>query len=177
MTTVSVTSAEAMEALGGRVGAQLVAGDVVVLHGPLGAGKTTFTRGVGQALGVQGVIASPTFVVASTHPRNVAEHPPLVHVDAYRLAHAEELVDLDIDYDHSIVLIEWGRGYVERVADQWLDIDIETRASLMEDDQPMEDDPMEDDRERLVTLSVHSRSGHSPQRFTSLMEDLNDFGH
>jgi len=145
---------------------------VVVLHGALGAGKTTFARGVGESLGIQGAIASPTFVVARTHPRSVAEHAPLVHVDAYRLAHAEELVDLDIDYDHSIVLIEWGRAYVERVADQWLDIDIETRASLDEDDQPMEDD-----RERLVTLSAHSRSGEPAQRFTSLMEDLNDFGH
>ncbi len=73
MTTVSVTTAEAMEALGRRVGAQLVAGDVVVLHGPLGAGKTTFTRGVGESLGVHGTIASPTFVVARTHPRSVAD--------------------------------------------------------------------------------------------------------
>lgn len=172
MTTLSVTSAEAMEALGRRVGALLNAGDVVVLHGPLGAGKTTFTRGVGESLGVQGAIASPTFVVARTHPGRVAADPPLVHVDAYRLAHAEELVDLDIDYDHSIVLIEWGRAFVERVASQWLEIDIDTQASLSEDDYPMVDD-----RERIVTLTTHSRSAEPSQRFTLLMEDLHDFGH
>ncbi|MEX2441659.1 MAG: tRNA (adenosine(37)-N6)-threonylcarbamoyltransferase complex ATPase subunit type 1 TsaE [Pontimonas sp.] len=172
MTAVSVVSAEAMEALGRRVGARLAASDVVVLHGALGAGKTTFTRGVGQALAVHGTIASPTFVVARTHPSSVAERAPLVHVDAYRLANAQELVDLDIDYDHSIVLIEWGRAYVEKVADQWLDIDIETRASLYEDDQPIADD-----RERLVTLSVHSPNGKPPQRLSSLLEGLHDFGH
>lgn len=161
-----------MEALGRRVGAQLLAGDVVVLHGPLGAGKTTFTRGVGQALAVDGTIASPTFVVARTHPRSVADLPDLVHVDAYRLAHADELVDLDLDYQHSIVLIEWGRAHVERIADQWLDIEIETRPSALAEDQPMADD-----RERFVTVSAHSRSGQTHRRFASLMEDVHDFGH
>jgi ATPase, YjeE family len=83
-----------MEALGEAVGSHLQAGDVVVLHGPLGAGKTTFTRGVGAALQVEGQIQSPTFVVARDHKRVAEGQPPLIHVDAYRLSHAEELVDL-----------------------------------------------------------------------------------
>jgi len=160
-----------MEALGEAVGARLQAGDVVVLHGPLGAGKTTFTRGVGEALGVAGAIQSPTFVVARDHKRLAGTEPPLVHVDAYRLSHAEELVDLDVDYDHSIVVIEWGRPFVERVADQWLDIDIHTPSE--DSDGP---DVPSDAGDRVVTITAHSSQG-GDTRFGPLVEALNDFGH
>ena len=172
MTTINIPRPEQMEQLGREVAAHLGAGDVLVLHGALGAGKTTFSRGVGEGLGVEGAVQSPTFVVARTHLRLNPSLPPLVHVDAYRLAHAEELVDLDIDYDHSIVLIEWGRPYVEHVAEQWLDIDIETRQSLSDTDEEFEDT-----RDRVVTITSHTRSGQRSERFSQLLEALDDFGH
>jgi tRNA threonylcarbamoyladenosine biosynthesis protein TsaE len=111
-----------MEELGARVATQLVAGDLVVLNGELGAGKTTFTRGLGAALGVRGPVTSPTFVLARTHPR--AAGAPLVHVDAYRLGSAVELDDLDIDFERSIVVVEWGAGLLDGITDNWLEIDI-----------------------------------------------------
>jgi alanine racemase/tRNA threonylcarbamoyladenosine biosynthesis protein TsaE len=121
---LTVATPEAMNDLGRRVGGVLTAGDVVVLTGDLGAGKTTLTRGLGEALQVRGAVTSPTFVIARTHPR--AEGlPPLVHVDAYRLSDPLELDDLDIDFAGSIVVVEWGRGMVEAMAPQRLEIDID----------------------------------------------------
>jgi tRNA threonylcarbamoyl adenosine modification protein YjeE len=99
---------DAMHALGQELAGLLRAGDLMVLTGPLGAGKTTFTRGLGEGLRVRGPVTSPTFVLARTHPSTVGG-PPLVHVDAYRLASAMELDDLDIDFARSIVVVEWGR--------------------------------------------------------------------
>lgn len=118
-----IATPDDMEALGARVAAELRAGDLVLLNGELGAGKTTFTRGLGEALGVRGAVTSPTFVLARTHPR--AEGAPLVHVDAYRLGSAIELDDLDIDFEGSIVVIEWGDGLLDGVSDSWLRIDID----------------------------------------------------
>lgn len=115
--------ADAMHALGVRLGAALRAGDLVVLTGPLGAGKTTLTRGIGEGLGVRGPVSSPTFVLARTHPSLVGG-PPLVHVDAYRLSSAAELDDLDLDYEASVVIVEWGAGLVDGVADSLLEIRI-----------------------------------------------------
>ena len=121
---LTVATPEAMNDLGRRVGGMLAAGDVVVLTGDLGAGKTTLTRGLGEALQVRGAVTSPTFVIARTHPR-ADGLPPLVHVDAYRLSDPVELDDLDIDFAGSIVVVEWGRGMVEALAPQRLEIDIE----------------------------------------------------
>lgn len=111
------------ERLGRAVGARLRAGDVVVLSGPLGAGKTVLARGIGAGLGVRGPITSPTFVIAREHPalpggRGV----PLVHVDAYRLGGIAELDDLDLDTDllAAAVVVEWGEGMAERLADEHL---------------------------------------------------------
>jgi tRNA threonylcarbamoyl adenosine modification protein YjeE len=114
-----------MEALGRELGARLRAGDLVVLSGPLGAGKTTLTRGIGEALGVRGPITSPTFVLARTHPA-LGGGPDLVHVDAYRLGTALELDDLDIDYENSVVVAEWGHGLIESesATGSWLEVEI-----------------------------------------------------
>ena len=107
-----IETPEAMALLGARIAAELRAGDLVLLNGELGAGKTTLTRGIGEALGVRGAVTSPTFVLARTHPRSepTAGDAPLVHVDAYRLGSAMELDDLDIDFPASIVVVEWGAG-------------------------------------------------------------------
>ncbi|WP_404311932.1 tRNA (adenosine(37)-N6)-threonylcarbamoyltransferase complex ATPase subunit type 1 TsaE [Agrococcus terreus] len=102
----TVHDADAMEALGERIGAALVAGDAVLLVGPLGAGKTTLTRGIGRALGAKGTVQSPTFVIARTH--RTAAGPDLQHVDAYRLGDEAELDDLDLDLEGAITVAEWG---------------------------------------------------------------------
>lgn len=122
-----VATPEDMERLGALIAAELRAGDLVMLNGELGAGKTTLTRGLGEALGVRGAVTSPTFVLARTHPRadTAGMLPPLVHVDAYRLASAVELDDLDIDFEGSIVVVEWGDGLLDGITDSWLRIDIE----------------------------------------------------
>lgn len=113
----------AMQALGVDLGAVLRPGDVVVLDGPLGAGKTTLTQGIGQALGVRGAVTSPTFVIARVHP---GPGPALVHVDAYRLGSAVEVDDLDLDADleTAVTVVEWGVGKVEGLAPDRLEVSI-----------------------------------------------------
>jgi len=123
MMQLQVRDADEMHALGIRIGKQLRAGDLVVLVGPLGAGKTTLTRGVGEALGAIGNVSSPTFVIARTHKRESGE-APMVHVDAYRLGSADELDDLDIDFPKSIVLVEWGKGMLDDISDNLLEVEI-----------------------------------------------------
>ncbi|MDN4482774.1 tRNA (adenosine(37)-N6)-threonylcarbamoyltransferase complex ATPase subunit type 1 TsaE [Demequina sp. SYSU T0a273] len=95
----------------------LRAGDVVILTGDLGAGKTTFTQGLGAAIGVRGPVASPTFIIARTHPSLVGG-PALIHVDAYRLNSLAELDDLDLDttVEDSITVVEWGEDKAEQLA-------------------------------------------------------------
>jgi alanine racemase/tRNA threonylcarbamoyladenosine biosynthesis protein TsaE len=113
-----------MEALGERMGGMLRRGDLVVLTGPLGAGKTTLTRGIAAGLGVRGPVQSPTFVLARTHPSLVGG-APLVHVDAYRLGSAAELDDLDVDVDNSVVVVEWGRGMVDGLRETWWEVELD----------------------------------------------------
>ncbi len=119
-----IGSAAAMEELGRALGGALRAGDLVVLTGPLGAGKTTLTRGIAAALDVRGPIQSPTFVIARTHP-SLSDGPALVHVDAYRLGTDGELDDLDIDFAGSVVIAEWAAPYAAAVADTWWEIEID----------------------------------------------------
>ncbi len=121
---LEVATPEEMHALGRRVAALLRAGDVVLLSGDLGAGKTTFTRGLGEGLDVRGPVTSPTFVLARTHP-SLSGGPALVHVDAYRLGSALELDDLDIDFAHSVVVVEWGAGLIEALTESYLAIEID----------------------------------------------------
>ncbi len=119
-----VGSAADMEALGRALGAALGPGDLVVLTGPLGAGKTTLTRGIAAGLHVRGPIQSPTFVIARTHPA-LGDGPPLVHVDAYRLGSPAELDDLGLDYDNAVTIVEWGRGMVDGIVDRWWEVELE----------------------------------------------------
>ena len=118
--------ADDMRELGERVGHSLSAGDLVVLTGELGAGKTTFTQGLGEGLHVRGSVTSPTFVIARVHPSLVAG-PDLVHVDAYRLGGLAELDDLDLDtsLESAVTVVEWGAGLAEALADSRLEILIE----------------------------------------------------
>lgn len=149
-----IRNAEQMETLGERLAAELGAGDVLVLTGPLGAGKTTLVRGLGSALGVRGTVASPTFVIARTHP-SLTGGPALIHVDAYRLASALELDDLDLDFEASVTVIEWGSEFVSAIADSWLEIVIERpRASDAQDD--------EDDPRRVSLRTVGERWANVP---------------
>lgn len=119
----TVATPAAMQQLGRAIGDRLRAGDLLVLDGPLGAGKTTLTRGIGAGLGVRQPITSPTFVLARTHP-SVIGGPPLVHVDAYRLGSPGELDDLDLDFDGSVVVVEWGAGMLAGVGDSMLTVTI-----------------------------------------------------
>jgi tRNA threonylcarbamoyladenosine biosynthesis protein TsaE len=117
--------ADAMRALGRSLAGQLQAGDLIVLTGSLGAGKTTFTQGLGAGLGVRGAITSPTFVIARVHPSEVAG-PALVHVDAYRLGGIDELDDLDLDtsLDEAVTVVEWGEGLAEGLSESRLEINL-----------------------------------------------------
>jgi len=120
---VTLASADDTHEFGMRLGRLLRAGDLVVLTGGLGAGKTTLTQGIGSGLGVRGPVTSPTFVIARVHPSLVGG-PALVHVDAYRLGGAVELDDLDLDADvaDSVTVVEWGHGVAERLADAYLEV-------------------------------------------------------
>jgi len=120
-----VQDADAMRALGRSLAAQLAPGDLLVLSGELGAGKTTFTQGLGAGLGVRGDITSPTFVIARVHPSLVGG-PDLVHVDAYRLGGLDELDDLDLDasLDEAVTVVEWGEGLAEGLSESRLEVAI-----------------------------------------------------
>ena len=153
--THEIATVDAMHELGMRLGRVLKAGDLVVMTGPLGAGKTTLTRGIAEGLGVRGPVQSPTFVIARTHPSLVGG-APLVHVDAYRLGSAMELDDLDIDFDGSVVIVEWGRGMVDGLREQWWDVEIE-RPVGVDDNVAVED--LDGDAARIVTLIRQTENG------------------
>jgi len=122
---------EATREFGRRLAAVLRPGDLVVLDGPLGAGKTVLAQGIGTGLGVRGEVTSPTFVIARVHPPDPARggRVPLVHVDAYRLGGVADVDDLDLDasLDDSVTVVEWGQGLVEQLADSHLRVRIERR--------------------------------------------------
>jgi tRNA threonylcarbamoyladenosine biosynthesis protein TsaE len=126
-------------AFGRRLASVLGAGDLVVLSGPLGAGKTAMAQGIGAGLGVAGAVTSPTFVIARVHPGG---RLPMVHVDAYRLGNVRDplgevdALDLDATLEDSVTLVEWGEGLVERLSDTHLEVRIDRR----------------DDDTRIVTL-------------------------
>ncbi|MFI0833331.1 tRNA (adenosine(37)-N6)-threonylcarbamoyltransferase complex ATPase subunit type 1 TsaE [Streptomyces sp. NPDC021140] len=124
---ITVTSPEQMRELGRRLAGLLRAGDLVMLSGELGAGKTTLTRGLGEGLDVRGAVTSPTFVIARVHPP-LGDGPPLVHVDAYRLSGGlDEMEDLDLDVSlsDSVIVVEWGEGKVEELTEDRLRVRID----------------------------------------------------
>ena len=172
VTRVVPTAAD-MHTFGVELAAILRAGDLVVLSGPLGAGKTTMTRGIGDGLQVRGPVTSPTFVLARTHP-SVVGGPPLVHVDAYRLGSALELDDLDIDFARSVVVVEWGAGMLDGVTESWLEVEIarptgaaEAAGDAASDDADDADDAeLDADEPRTVTVTGYGprwASGASPE--------------
>jgi len=116
-----------MRDLGRRLAALLREGDLVILAGPLGAGKTTLVQGIGAGLGVRGPVTSPTFVIARVHPVLTGPGPALVHADAYRLGNIGEVDDLDLDTDaaSAVTVVEWGSGLAEGLAEDRLEISIE----------------------------------------------------
>ena len=137
----------------------LRAGDLLILTGNLGAGKTTFTQSLGKALDVAGRITSPTFIIARVHPSRRGG-PALVHVDAYRLADGEELEDLDLDseLDESITVVEWGAGMAEQLSSDHLDITIAPVWDEDTDDEELigaEDADESEDERRTVDLTGH----------------------
>jgi tRNA threonylcarbamoyladenosine biosynthesis protein TsaE len=134
--TLTATTAEQTHNLGVRLAGVLEAGDLLVLSGELGAGKTTFTQGLGEGLGVRSGVISPTFVLVRIHP-NLLDGPrpggpDLVHVDAYRLGSAAEIDDIDLEntLDSSVTVVEWGHDRVEHLSESRLEIDLQRAMGL-----------------------------------------------
>lgn len=166
---VRISSLAQMRTFAEVLAENLRAGDLLILSGNLGAGKTTFTQSLGRALGVAGRITSPTFVIAREHP-SLGEGPALVHVDAYRLSDAEELEDLDLDseLDESITVVEWGEGLAEQLSADYLSLTItpvfeyeigvdgEGDADVTDGEGDADgDDEPEPDEHRIVDLHGH----------------------
>ena len=145
-----VADVAAMRSLGSALGGVARAGDLIVLTGPLGAGKTVLAQGIGLGLGVTERVTSPTFVIAHVHRDG---RVPYVHVDAYRLSSVAEVDDLDLDASlaESVTVVEWGAGLVESLADSWLEVSIAR---------------FEDGEEREVTLTP--RGGDWASRLAGL---------
>ena len=169
---VHLESLEQIRTFAAVLAAHLRAGDLLILTGNLGAGKTTFTQSLGKAIDVTGRITSPTFVIAREHLSRTGG-PALVHVDAYRLADGEELEDLDLDseLDESITVVEWGAGMAEQLSSDHLDItitpvgDVDARVAgdaggdelVSADDELVsadDEDALEDER-RTVDITGH----------------------
>lgn len=144
--SVRLRTREETQDWGRRLGSLLRAGDLLLLTGGLGAGKTTLTQGIADGLQVRGPITSPTFVIARVHPSLVGG-PELVHVDAYRIDGALELDDLDLDSDleSAVTIVEWGAGLAEELTDDRLEL-------LIDVDQKTE--------ERRITLLANGTRAH-----------------
>lgn len=125
MNAWTFATADALQEWGADLGALLRAGDLLILGGGLGAGKTTLTQGIARGLGVRGPITSPTFVISRTHP-SLVDGPPLVHVDAYRLSGSAELDDVDLDtaLEDAVTVVEWGGGIAETLSPQRLELEL-----------------------------------------------------
>lgn len=128
-------TAEDTLALGEGIGRQLRSGDVVVLSGPLGAGKTMLAKGIARGMDVEGPITSPSYVLARVHRAHRADSPAMIHVDVYRLLDSPgvdlpaelDSLDLDTDLEEAVVVVEWGEGLAERLSDRHLDLTLNRR--------------------------------------------------
>ena len=149
----TVDDRDVMQALGQRLAGLLAAGDLVVLTGALGAGKTTLTQGIGAGLSVRGPVTSPTFVIARVHPP-LGQGPALVHVDAYRLGSIAEVDDLDLDatLESSVTVVEWGEGLVDDLATDRLEIAIERPRGIWVAGPDGDRDEAQDAQQRIVTV-------------------------
>ena len=136
-----LATTEDMRAFGAELGASLAAGDVVILDGPLGAGKTTFTQGLARGLQVKGRVTSPTFVIAREH-RSTVGGPTLIHLDAYRLLGEGssgdplgelDALDLDTELADAVVVAEWGGGLVEQIAERYLLVQFDRETAVLRD--------------------------------------------
>lgn len=154
---VSTSDADQTRSLGEDLGRILAAGDLVMLSGGLGAGKTTLTQGIGIGMGVRGRVASPTFIVARVHP-SLSGGPDLIHADAYRIKDLSDLETLDLDssLDEAVTVVEWGEGKTEAMSDERLSIEVR-RASggQAETDGDIIDLEHMDDGTRLIVLRAH----------------------
>lgn len=158
--TVRLPDAEATRAWGLALAGLLRAGDLVVLTGDLGAGKTTLTQGIGAGLHVRGQVASPTFIIAREHPPlqrpDGSLGPGLVHVDAYRLGSLDEVEALDLDsaLDESVTVVEWGTGWVEPLADDRLELTLRRPRGAVD---PHDDEPADAGERVLEVRAVGPR--------------------
>ncbi len=165
---ISIPTGPEMVRFGETCGKLAEAGDLLVLTGRVGAGKTTFARGFGQGLGIETTVSSPTFVLARTHLRREIDEPPLVHLDAYRLKSAAELDDLDIDLANSIVIGEWAAPFVQSLGSAWLEFSIFRPETYL--DQPDEDES------RVVSITSHGQSSDLYNRMVAAIKDFHVFG-
>ena len=140
--TVATGNADETRALGARLTRLLRAGDLVMLSGGLGAGKTTLAQGIGAALEVRGRVSSPTFIIARVHPA-LSDGPDLIHVDAYRITSLEEIdaLDLDSSLDRAVTLVEWGEEKVEALSPNRLEIQVLRPHGAIRAEHPQDDVP------------------------------------
>lgn len=156
---VEVSSREETQTFACALGRQLAAGDLLMLRGELGAGKTTFAQGIGSGMQVRGQVASPTFIVARVHPSLVGG-PALIHADAYRITSLDDLETLDLDstIDEAVTIVEWGEGKTEAMSDSRLEIDVtRARGGYAGHDGDVVDLEMMDDGRRVLTFHPHGR--------------------
>ena len=165
---VSTRDADQTRAFGEDLGRILAAGDLLMLSGGLGAGKTTLTQGIGVGMGVRGRVASPTFIVARVHP-SLSGGPDLIHADAYRITDLNDLETLDLDssLDEAVTVVEWGEGKTEAMSEERLAIEVR-RASggqAQRDGDVIDLEHMDDGRRRII-LRAH---GH---RWDGVLDSL-----
>ena len=165
---VDTSDADQTRALGEALGRVLAAGDLVMLSGGLGAGKTTLTQGIGVGMGVRGRVASPTFIVARVHPA-LGGGPDLIHADAYRITDLNDLETLDLDssLDEAVTVVEWGEGKTEAMSEERLAIEVRRRrgGQAQRDGDVIDLEHMDDGRRRII-LRAH---GH---RWDGVLDSL-----